>query len=192
MGCSAPAEGLGGVDGNRPGLGFRRLGQRQRQDAMLHIRTGGVSNVDIAENNTLQIKAIGVVISTFETLPFCRYRARHPLPRPGPVISLYPVGESPSEEACAGKPQAGFCEGEAHNGAGSNSVTLSRPKGESNGEYKADLHTEGVLSTRPKKPSALPVVVLCVSVHMHAHIIVVREAIDARIRSLMMRVVGLL
>jgi hypothetical protein len=30
---------------------------------------GGVSNVDIDGNNTLQIKAIGVVISTFETLP---------------------------------------------------------------------------------------------------------------------------
>ena len=36
---------------------------------------------------------------------------------------------------------AGFYEGEVHNGAGSNTVTLSRPKGESNGEYKADLHT---------------------------------------------------
>jgi len=36
-----------------------------------------------------------------------------------------------------------------HNGAGSNTVTLPRPKGGSNGEYKADLHTEGVLSTRP-------------------------------------------
>ena len=32
-------------------------------------RPGGVSNVDIAGNNALQIKAIGVVISTFETLP---------------------------------------------------------------------------------------------------------------------------
>src|SRR5215813_12929686 len=30
---------------------------------------GGVSNVDIDGNNTLQIKAIGVFISTFETLP---------------------------------------------------------------------------------------------------------------------------
>jgi hypothetical protein len=30
---------------------------------------GGVSNVDIDENNTLQIKAIGAAISTFETLP---------------------------------------------------------------------------------------------------------------------------
>jgi hypothetical protein len=29
---------------------------------------GGVSNVDIDGNNALQIKAIGVVISTFETL----------------------------------------------------------------------------------------------------------------------------
>src|SRR4030095_5549134 len=31
---------------------------------------GGVSNVDIDGNNALQIKAIGVVISTFETLSF--------------------------------------------------------------------------------------------------------------------------
>jgi hypothetical protein len=30
---------------------------------------GGVSNVDIDENNTLQIQYIGVTISTFETLP---------------------------------------------------------------------------------------------------------------------------
>jgi hypothetical protein len=30
---------------------------------------GGVSNVDIDGNNALQIKGIGVVISTFETLP---------------------------------------------------------------------------------------------------------------------------
>jgi hypothetical protein len=32
-------------------------------------RCGGVSNVDIDGNNTLHVKAIGVVISTFETLP---------------------------------------------------------------------------------------------------------------------------
>jgi hypothetical protein len=30
---------------------------------------GGVSNVDIDGNNTLEIKGIGVTISTFETLP---------------------------------------------------------------------------------------------------------------------------
>jgi hypothetical protein len=30
---------------------------------------GGVSNVDIDGKNTLQIKAIGATISTFETLP---------------------------------------------------------------------------------------------------------------------------
>src|SRR5262245_18192776 len=30
---------------------------------------GSVSNVDIDRNNTLQVKAIGVAISTFETLP---------------------------------------------------------------------------------------------------------------------------
>jgi hypothetical protein len=34
-----------------------------------HPPNGGVSNVDIAGNNALQIKAIGVTISTFETLP---------------------------------------------------------------------------------------------------------------------------
>jgi hypothetical protein len=34
------------------------------------VAMGGVSNVDIDGNNALQIKAIGVVISTFETLPF--------------------------------------------------------------------------------------------------------------------------
>src|SRR5262249_7598468 len=32
-------------------------------------RSGSVSNVDIDGNNTLQIKAIGAAISTFETLP---------------------------------------------------------------------------------------------------------------------------
>jgi hypothetical protein len=37
---------------------------------------GGVSNVDIDGNNTLHVKAIGVVISTFETLP------EHAAPRP--------------------------------------------------------------------------------------------------------------
>jgi hypothetical protein len=32
-------------------------------------KKGGVSNVDIDGNNAWQIKAIGVVISTFETPP---------------------------------------------------------------------------------------------------------------------------
>jgi len=35
---------------------------------------GGVSNVDRAGNNAWQIKARGVVISTFETLPPDEYR----------------------------------------------------------------------------------------------------------------------
>jgi len=35
----------------------------------LFPKSGGVSNVDIDGNNALYIKAIGVVISTFETLP---------------------------------------------------------------------------------------------------------------------------
>jgi hypothetical protein len=34
-----------------------------------HTPDGSVSNVDIAGNNALQIKAIGVTNSTFETLP---------------------------------------------------------------------------------------------------------------------------
>jgi hypothetical protein len=62
------------------------------------------------------------------------------------------LGEGPVEEACAGKPQAGFCEGEAYNGAWWNIVTLPIPKGGSNGEYKAHLHTEEDLSTRLEKP----------------------------------------
>src|SRR4029450_6929364 len=82
-----------------------------------------------------------------------------------------PCCDSSSEERSARNPHATFCgsrrwvtavgdpvlagaippgyPAEAHNGAGSNTVTLSRPKGESNREHKADLHTEGVLSTRP-------------------------------------------
>jgi hypothetical protein len=52
-----------------------------------------------------------------------------------------------------GKPQAGFCEGEMHNGAWSNTVTLPVPKGGSNREHKADLHTGGNLSTRPQTPT---------------------------------------
>jgi hypothetical protein len=60
--------------------------------------------------------------------------------------------ECPCEEARAGVPQAGFCEGEVHNGAGSNTVTLPTPKGGSNREYKADLTTGGVLPTRPGRP----------------------------------------
>ena len=35
----------------------------------LETLLGGVSNVDIDGNNAFQIKAIGVVIPTFETLP---------------------------------------------------------------------------------------------------------------------------
>src|SRR5262245_65066995 len=82
-----------------------------------------------------------------------------------------PCCESSSEERSARNPHATFCgsrrwvtatgdpvlagvispdyPAEAHNGAGSNTVTLPGPKGGSNGEYKADLHTGGILSTRP-------------------------------------------
>src|SRR5215510_10368692 len=79
---------------------------------------------------------------------------RRGIPSHGPVPWCHsiPCGEGPHEEACAGNPQAGFCEGETHNGAGSNRVTLPRPKGGSNREYKADLHTGGVLPTRPGGP----------------------------------------
>ena len=42
---------------------------RTRRSTFGHSPWGGVSNVDIAGNTALQIKAIGVVISTFETLP---------------------------------------------------------------------------------------------------------------------------
>jgi hypothetical protein len=63
-----------------------------------------------------------------------------------------PSGDRLYEEACAGKPPAGFCEGETHNGAWSNTVTLPTPKGGSNREHKADLHIGGVLPTRPQHP----------------------------------------
>jgi hypothetical protein len=63
-----------------------------------------------------------------------------------------PSGDRLYEEACAGKPPAGFCEGETHNGAGSNTVTLPTPKGGSNREHKAALHTGGVLSTSTVLP----------------------------------------
>jgi hypothetical protein len=64
-----------------------------------------------------------------------------------------PSGDRLYEEACAGNPPAGFCEGETHNGAGSNTVTLPTPKGGSNREHKADLHIGGVLPTRPQTPT---------------------------------------
>src|SRR5215510_337746 len=40
-----------------------------------------------------------------------------------------------------------------HDALGGPTVTRSRPQGESNGEHTADLHTGGVLSTRPHPPS---------------------------------------
>jgi hypothetical protein len=43
---------------------------------------------------------------TWET--FLKYIARYPLPRPGRLVSSIPLGERLDEEACAGKPQAGF------------------------------------------------------------------------------------
>jgi len=53
----------------------QRMAQRrfskedESRQTLLLDGSGGVSNVDIDGNNALQIKAIGVVISTFETLP---------------------------------------------------------------------------------------------------------------------------
>lgn len=44
---------------------------------------------------------------------------------------------------------------EAHNGVWWNTVTLPRPKGGRNREYKAHLNTGGVLSTRPPVMHAL-------------------------------------
>jgi site-specific DNA recombinase len=43
--------------------------ERSPRNTKKHAYLGGVSNVDIDGNNTLQIKALGVTISTFETLP---------------------------------------------------------------------------------------------------------------------------
>jgi hypothetical protein len=53
---------------------LRELGYVEGQHITIAYRyaeEGGVSNVDIDGNNTLQIKGIGVIISTFETLPIC-------------------------------------------------------------------------------------------------------------------------
>src|SRR2546430_10334408 len=47
----------------------RERGRDVRTGAHGLAHTGGVSNVDIDGNHTLQIKALGVTISTFETLP---------------------------------------------------------------------------------------------------------------------------
>ena len=58
--------------------GARRGSQREKHLGLQAIRRvrrdGGVSNVDIDGNNALQTKAIGVTISTFETLPKCFLR----------------------------------------------------------------------------------------------------------------------
>jgi hypothetical protein len=51
------------------------------------------------------------------------------------------------------KPQASFCEGEAHNDARLNLVALLKPKGEKDGEYKASLNIKGGLPTRLAEPS---------------------------------------
>ena len=55
----------------RQGLGYARHPTRKVKIS------GGVSNVDIDENNALLIKAIGAVISTVETLPHRLCASRH-------------------------------------------------------------------------------------------------------------------
>ena len=57
-------KGLSSHSGSTPHYRVRVIGgQRDTREF------GGVSNVDIDGNNTLEIKSIGVAISTFETLP---------------------------------------------------------------------------------------------------------------------------
>jgi hypothetical protein len=53
----------------------------------LQLIAGGVSNVDIDGNNALNIKAIVVIISTFETLPATLYRLMYAI-APEPVYTL--------------------------------------------------------------------------------------------------------
>jgi hypothetical protein len=52
-----------------------------------HWGQGGVANVDIDGNNTLEIKCIGVAISTFETPPAggptCRAKTEPTTPEKG-------------------------------------------------------------------------------------------------------------
>src|SRR5262249_22122633 len=74
---------------------------------------GGVSNVDIDGNNTLQIKAIGVVISTFETLP--------PLDNPRNLpdvarLGMWCVGVSGPWPPWAGHPDQSLRCGKSRNG----------------------------------------------------------------------------
>src|SRR5438093_13230068 len=52
-----------------PSAGCRKTCWRGAKLTEILAMGGGVSNVDIDGNNTLQTKAIGVAISTFETLP---------------------------------------------------------------------------------------------------------------------------
>ena len=51
------------------GQGTDRHEILDQKPADFQLSAGGVSNVNIDGNNALQIKAIGVVISNFETLP---------------------------------------------------------------------------------------------------------------------------
>jgi hypothetical protein len=64
-------------------------------------------------------------------------------------------GERSHEEACGGKPPAGFGEGETSNGARSTIVTLLTPYGGSNREHRADLSIGAVLPTRPETPEPI-------------------------------------
>ena len=53
-----------------------------------------------------------------------------------------PSGDRLYEEACAGNPPAGFCEGETHNGAWSNTVTLRHQKAGATGNTKQTYTSE--------------------------------------------------
>ena len=75
----------------------------KRGKTALGTQRGGVSNVDRDGNNALQIKAIGVVISTFETLPrLAAGRMHHNLHGRGPVRGddeapcPHPLSQSPA------------------------------------------------------------------------------------------------
>jgi hypothetical protein len=57
------------------------------------------------------------------------------------------TNERLDEEACAGKPQAGFCRGEGSQRCKVEWCDTPESKDRSNGEYKADLSIEEAFST---------------------------------------------
>ena len=66
----------------RSGAPERHLTEEQKSylRGKRYNREGGVSNVDIDGNNTLQVNVIGVTISTFETLPVVQATEDRPAP----------------------------------------------------------------------------------------------------------------